>query len=181
MRTLLGVFLAGSLLILTIGSGCAEESSTSGDDGTPAEESGGSSAGTPRERVQEALGDEVEASGYAGTLEVKNVAFENREAQVTLTTPEGGFEGANCGDMDDGAAAVFETIYNDGGWPRGALVVFQGGLVDTQTGEELPDENAAIYTMPPAQAQQIDWTNEDALLNIDWSNYRDFCHPAFDQ
>jgi hypothetical protein len=26
--------------------------------------------------------------------------------------------------------------------------------------------------------KQIDWSNEDALLNIDWSNYRDFCHPA---
>jgi hypothetical protein len=32
--------------------------------------------------------------------------------------------------------------------------------------------------MPAAQAKQIDWSDDDALLNIDWSIYRDFCHPA---
>jgi hypothetical protein len=80
--------------------------------------------------------------------------------------------------LDDGAQAVFETIYNDAGWKGGAVVVYQGGLVDTSTGKELPDENTGIFTMPAGKATQIDWSDEDALLNIDWSIYRDFCHPA---
>jgi hypothetical protein len=71
---------------------------------------------TPKERVQEALGEQVEAGGYAGTLEIRQVTFEGVEAQVFVTTPEGGLQGASCGDLDDGAQAVFETIYNDGGW-----------------------------------------------------------------
>ena len=59
--------------------------------------------------------------------------------------------------------------------------MFKGGLVDSSTGQELPDVNAGIYTMPAAQAKRIDWSNEDALLNINWSLYRDFCHPALKQ
>ena len=58
------------------------------------------------------------------------------------------------------------------------MVAFKGGLVDTATGAELPDVNTGIFTMPAGQAQQINWSDEDALLNIDWSLYRDFCHPA---
>jgi hypothetical protein len=34
--------------------------------------------------------------------------------------------------------------------------------------------------MPGGQAKEIDWSNEDALLNIDWSLYRDFCHQALE-
>jgi hypothetical protein len=135
-------------------------------------------APTPKERVEEAVGDEVDAEGYAGTLDVQDVSFDGTEAQVTVATPEGGFEGASCGDLDDGARAVFETIYNDAGWEGGAVTVFKGGLVDTSTGQELPDVNTGIYTMPAAQARQIDWSNEDALLNINWSLYRDYCHQA---
>lgn len=100
------------------------------------------------------------------------------EVQVTTNTPEGGLDGPKCGDLDDGSQAVFETIYNEGGWKKGAVVVYQGGLVDTLTGQELPDVNTGIYTMPAGKARQIDWSNEDVLLNIDWSNFRDFCHPA---
>jgi hypothetical protein len=179
MKTLVGVFLAGSILIL-IGSACGDSSTSAG--GTNTEESSTPTATessvTPEERVREAIGDEVEAGGYAGNLEVKNVTFEGKEAQVTVKTPEGGLEGASCGDLDDGAQAVFETIYNDAEWKGGALTVFKGGLVDTQTGQELPDVNTGIYTIHAGQARQIDWSDEDALLNIDWSNYRDFCHPA---
>ena len=51
-------------------------------------------------------------------------------------------------------------------------------LVDSSTGKELPDVNTGIFTMPDGQAKQIDWSDEEALLNIDWSIYRDFCHPA---
>jgi hypothetical protein len=127
------------------------------------------------------LGDEVEAGGYAGTLEVQDVAFDGAEAQVTVRTPEGGFEGASCGDLDDGARAVFHAIFDDGGWQGGAVTVFQGRLVDSSTGQELPDANTGIYTMPAAKAREIDWSDEDALLNISWSIYRDFCHPALKQ
>ena len=80
--------------------------------------------------------------------------------------------------LDDGAQAIFETIYNDAGWNGGAAIVYQGGLVDSATGQELPDANTGIYTMPAGQATGIDWSNEDALLNIDWSVYRNYCHRA---
>jgi hypothetical protein len=134
---------------------------------------------TPRERVREAIGDEVAAGGYAGDLEIRDVTFEGREVQVIATTPEGGLQGASCGDLNDGAQAVFTEIYRDAGWPGGAALLYQGGLVSTQTGEELPDANTGIFTMPAPLARQIDWSNDDALnFNIDWSNFRDFCHPA---
>jgi hypothetical protein len=184
MKTLVGVFLAGSLLIL-IGSGCGESSTTAegttterAAEGTTTERE--SSPSTPKERVQEELGDEVHAGGYAGDLEIQNVSFEGTEAQVAVKTPEGGLQGASCGDLDDGAQAVFETIYNEAGWKGGAVTVFKGGLVDSTTGEELPDANAGIYTMPAGKAKQIAWSDEDVLANIDWSNYRDYCHPAFE-
>jgi hypothetical protein len=128
--------------------------------------------------VEEAVGSEVDAGGWAGTLEVQDVSFEGNEAQITVTTPEGGFSGASCGDLNDGAEAVFVKVYDDAGWNGGALVVFKGGLVDTSTGQPVPDVNTGIFTMPAARASQIDWGNEDVLLNIDWDNYRDFCHPA---
>src|SRR5262245_6164822 len=44
---------------------------------------------TPKDRVRDEIGDTVKAGGYAGDLEIRNVAFEGREAQVTVTTPEG--------------------------------------------------------------------------------------------
>jgi hypothetical protein len=134
---------------------------------------------TPKERVQQAVGNEVVAAGYAGKLEVRDVTFEGREAQVIVKTPEGGLQGASCDDLDDGARAVFKKIYGDAGWRGGAVLAYQGGLVSTQTGEELPDANTGIFTMPARLANQIDWSNDDALTyNIDWSNFRDFCHPA---
>jgi hypothetical protein len=175
MKTLVGVFLAGSILII-IGSGCGESSTSA--EGTTTNES---SSSTPKDRVDEEVGDEVHAGGYAGDLEVKDVSFEGTEAQVTVKTPEGGLQGASCGDLDDGAQAVFETIYNDAGWKGGAVTVFQGGLVDKATGEELPEANTGIYTMHSGQAKQINWSDETALLNIDWSIYRDFCHPALNR
>jgi hypothetical protein len=169
-------FLAGTILLLIV-SGCGESSNsdTEAEDETTTE---AASPTTPQDRVREAVGDEVEARRYAGTLQIMEVSFEGREAQVIAETPEGGLEGPSCGDLDDGSQAVFETIYNDGGWNGGAVVAYRGGLVDTSTGEELPTVNTGIYTMPAGQASQIDWSNEDALLNIDWSNYRDYCHPA---
>jgi hypothetical protein len=149
---------------------------------TPAVEQSAPKPATPKERVREAIGSEVEAGGYAGTLEVGDVSFEGREVLVYLRTPEGGFQGASCGDLDDGARAVFKKIYGDAGWRKGAVLVYQGGLVSTRTGEELSDVNTGIFTMHARDASQIDWSNDDALnYNIAWSNYRDFCHPALKQ
>jgi hypothetical protein len=176
MKGIAVVLLAGVILFL-IGSGCDESSSSGGEEqGTTTEAK--SSPATPKQRVQEAVGDEVHASGYAGDLKILDVSFEGTEARVTAKTPEGGFEGAKCGDLADGAQAVFETIYNDGGWKGGAALSYYGGLVDRATGKELPNANTGIYTMPAGQARQIDWSDEDALMNIDWSVYRTFCHPA---
>lgn len=168
MKALTGVFLAGSILFL-IGSGCGESTTENT-----------SSASTSKERVRDALGDEVQvqAGGYAGDLKINDVSFAGAEAQVTAKTPEGGSEGPSCGDLDDGAQAVFTTIYYEGGWNGGAVLVYKGGLVDRSTGKELPEANTGMYTMPAGQAEQIDWTDEDALSNIDWSIYRDFCHQA---
>jgi hypothetical protein len=146
---------------------------------TPTEET--PTASTPKDRVREAVGSEVDASGYAGTLEVRDVSFEGNEAQVTVTTPEGGLQGASCDDLNEGAKAVWTKVYNDAAWNGGALVVFKGGLVSTVTGEDLPDANTGIFTIHADQAAQIDWSDDDALLNIDWSYYRDFCHPALKQ
>lgn len=138
-------------------------------------------ASTPKDRVRKAIGSEVDASGYAGTLQIQDVAFEGREAQVTVTTPGGGFQGASCDDLNDGAKAVWAKVYNDAGWNGGALVVFKGGLVSTVTGEDLPDVNTGIFTIHADQAARISWANDDSLYNIDWSYYRDFCHPALKQ
>jgi hypothetical protein len=123
-------------------------------------------------------GGRTQEGGIAAALDIQDVSFDGAEAQVTATTPEGGFQGASCGDLNDGAQAIFQTVFQDGGWNGGAAVIFKGGLVSTSTGEELPDVNTGIFTMPAAQAQQINWSSDDALLNIDWSLYRDFCHPA---
>jgi hypothetical protein len=138
-------------------------------------------AATPKDRVRDEIGDTVDASGYAGDLEVSNVSFEGDEAYVTLTTPEGGLQGASCEDLDDGAEAVFAKLYDDAGWKRGAVVIYKGGLVDSSTGEDLPNVNTGIYTMPARQAKRIDWSDDDVILVIDWSIYRDFCHPALKQ
>jgi hypothetical protein len=131
-----------------------------------------------RQIVRDALGDEVQAGGYAGDVKILDVSFADSEAQVTARTPEGGFEGASCGDLDDGAQAIFKTIYDDGAWKGSAVLVYQGGLVDSSTGKDLPDVNTGIFTMPAIKARQIEWSDDDGLFGIDWSLYRDFCHPA---
>ena len=111
-------------------------------------------------------------------MQIKDVSFEGAEAQVTAKTPEGGLQGASCGDLNEGAQAIFKKIYKDGGWNGGATIAYQGGLVSTATGQDLPNVNTGIFTMPALRARQIHWANDDELLNIDWSIYRDFCHPA---
>ena len=102
------LLIVGAVFVLLIVVGVlvpAEENDEATPATTTAEEqptttAPAASAPTPKARVEEAVGDEVDAGGYAGTLEVQDVSFDGTEAQVTVTTPEGGFEGANCGDLD---------------------------------------------------------------------------------
>jgi hypothetical protein len=157
MVKLVVALLAGVILIT--GSGCGE-SSTSADQTT---------ATTPQQRLQDELGDQVQGTGNAGDLEVKGVRVGSTNARVTVQTPGGGFQGTSCGDLDNGAQAVFETIYNDAGWEGDATVVYVGGLVNEATGKELPGANTGLFRMTAEQAKQIDWSDEDALSNIDWS------------
>lgn len=182
-RTLASVVLAASVLILS-GSGCGGSSSSSANKTTTASKATTTKPpppppkATPKRRVQDELGDEVKAGGYAGDVKIQNVDFGDTEVQVTATTPEGGLQGASCGDLDDGAKAIFQKIYDDAGWRKGAVIVYKGGLVSKATGEDLPDVNTGIFTMPAGQSKQINWSDDDTHMNIDWSIYRDFCHPA---
>jgi hypothetical protein len=137
---------------------------------------------TPRQRLKDALQGEIDAGGYVGKLDIKKVEISSREAAVTVETPEGGFEGASCDDLNDGAGAVFQRIYGEADWKRDAVVVFEGRLVNKETGRDLPNANTGIFTVHGRDARRIDWSDEDAVqFNIDWSVYRDFCHPALKQ
>jgi hypothetical protein len=94
MKTFAVVFLAGLALTL-IGSGCGEDSTSAEGTTTEQESTTTESAAsppkpkpaTPKEQVREALGDEVEAGGYAGNVQINRLDFEGREAQVTAQTP----------------------------------------------------------------------------------------------
>ena len=180
MKTLVGVALVGSILIV-IGSGCGEDSSSGSADKTTTEAKAAPPAPpreTPKDRVREEVGDEVEAGGYAGDVKINQLSFSDSEVRVTAETPKGGFSGPSCGDLDKGAQAIFKEIYDDTGWKKGAHINYEGGLVDSSTGKDMPHADTGSFTMPAAQVKEIDWSNDDALSNIDWSIYRDFCHPA---
>ena len=58
---------------------------------------------------------------------------------------------------------------------------FEGGLVDKATGRDLPDAQTGLARMRAGQAKQIDWSDDDALMNIDWSSCQVVCHPALKQ
>ena len=79
--------------------------------------------------------------------------------------------------------AIFSAIYGDAEWKKtGTVIVYKGGLVDSKTGQELPDANTGIYTIKQGEASQIDWSDQDTIdFSIDWSLYRDFVHPALEQ
>lgn len=97
---------------------------------------------------------------------------------VTLETPSGGFEGTSTDDTDGLASAAFAKVFGDAGWWGIARVAFRGGLISAATGEELPDLPTASYRVGPREAKQIDWSDDEALSRIDWSLYRELCHPA---
>jgi hypothetical protein len=139
----------------------------------------------PREsvedRVREAL-DDVDPTDFlavADSLEVKELERLPRIINVTLETPEGGFEGASVADLDGSAAGAFQAIYDEVGWNKAATVTFEGGLVDTRTGKDLPNEETGIYRVEAREARQIDWSDDETLaVNIDWSLYRVFASPS---
>jgi major membrane immunogen (membrane-anchored lipoprotein) len=176
MQRIAVILLAGSILCL-IGSGCGG-SSASGNTEQGTTTKAKSSPATPQERVKEAVGDTVHAGGYAGDVKIDDVSHYQNFVTVTAETPQGGLEGAKCGDLDTAAGAIFEKVYKDTGWKGNATINFQGGLVNKATGKKLPHEQTGNFSIDPGQAKQIDWSNGDALANIDWSIYRDFCHPA---
>ena len=128
--------------------------------------------------MRQAVGVSVEAGGYAGTLKIKAVGFPGIFAAVVAKTPEGGFNGPSCGDLDAGAQAIFQKIYDGTGWKGGAYIRYQGGLVSTTNGKALPNVMTGSFRITPGQAKQINWSSNDQLDNIDWSIYRTFCHPA---
>ena len=55
---------------------------------------------------------------------------------------------------------------------------FRGGLVNSATGGDLSNAKTVSYRMDRRAANQIDWSDEEALFSIDWGIYRLFCHPA---
>ena len=72
--------------------------------------------------------------------------------------------GASCGDLDQAAGAIFEKIYKDTGWKGNAIITFEGGLVSKATGKGLRRmSRQGSFSMDPAQAKQIDWSNSDDL------------------
>ena len=134
-------------------------------------------ASTPKQRVKESVGDTVAAGGYAGDVKIKKVDFYGDFVGVTAETPEGGLQGPSCDDLDTASGAIFEKVYNGTGWKGHAVIEFHGGLVSKATGKPSNDETGSS-SMTPGQAKQINWSSSDQLSNIDWSIYRDYCHPA---
>jgi hypothetical protein len=180
MQRIAVILLAGSTLFL-IGSGCGGSSGSSSSSGTTEQGTtteAKSSPATPEERVKESVGDTVKAGGYAGDVKIRDVSFYKDFTTVTAETPQGGLQGASCADLDTAAGAIFEKVYKDTGWKGNATIEFRGGLVDKATGKDLPNEQTGGFSIDPGQAKKIDWSDDDALSNIDWSIYRDFCHPA---
>jgi hypothetical protein len=133
---------------------------------------------SPGQRVREALGDNVSSDVAVGDSEVRSVDVNGQLAVVTLSTPEGGFEGPSTNDTDGLASAALAEVYEDAGWNGAAFVEFRGGLVDSATGRDLPNAPTANYRVERSAAKQIDWSDEEVLFIIDWGIYRGLCHPA---
>lgn len=126
---------------------------------------------SPRERLRVAL----------RKLDARLVESSSAELTIHAKTPAGGLQGASTGDLNRAAQDIFMSVYRDAGYTRATVIVFKGGLVDTRTGKDLPDVNTGIFTMSRSDAAAIDWDDEDRLLIIDWTNFRDFAHPALKQ
>jgi hypothetical protein len=135
-------------------------------------------APSAEQRAREALGDNVSSDVAVGDSKVRSVKVNGQLVDITLSTPEGGFEGPSTDDTDGLASAALAKVYEDGDWRGAAYVEFRGGLVDSATGRPLPNAPTVSYRVERNAARQIDWSNEEALFAIDWGIYRGFCHPA---
>jgi hypothetical protein len=130
------------------------------------------------QRVLDALGDEVSSDLAVGDSQVRSAKTVDQTAIITLSTPEGGFEGPSTDDTNALTSAALAEVYEDAGWTGSARVTFRGGLVDSATGREMPNIQTASYSVDRKATRQIDWSDAEALYAIDWSIYRDLCHPA---
>ena len=119
----------------------------------------------------------TEFLAVASELKVKSVERLPNIVHVTLETPEGGFEGASVADLAGSAGSAFLAIH-DAGWNKTATVTFTGGLVDTATGNELPDEETGIFRLEGREARAINWANAE---QVNWKLYGIFLHPALKQ
>lgn len=135
-------------------------------------------APSSEERVRRALGEEVSSDVAVGDSEVRSVAVNGQLVDITLSTPEGGFEGPSADDTAGLASAALAKVYEDAGWHGAAFVEFQGGLIDSATGRSLPNAPTANYRVERSAAKQIDWSDDEVLFVIDWGIYRGLCHPA---
>jgi len=130
------------------------------------------------QRAREALGDDVSSDVAVGDSAVRSVKVNDQLLSITLTTPEGGFEGPSTNDTDGLTSSALAKIYEDADWHGAAYVEFRGGLVNSATGRSVPNAQTVIYRVERSVAKRIDWSNDEALFNIDWGIYRGFCHPA---
>lgn len=177
-----GLVVAGVfLLLIIIGSSGSDSNNdpgtaSSGDEAAVTQEA--SKPKSKNQRLKAALADATPPG--AGEVTVDKIDY-GRSLTITLKTPEGGLEGASVNDLNNSMAAAAEAVYGVAKYPatKELVVAFRGGLVDTDTGKDLPNVNTAIYTLPYSKARQIDWADEDSVYyNINWSNYNDFTHPA---
>ncbi len=175
------------IVVLSAIGGGSDSDNNGGGDGGAAEavaDTGSSEPTTATEAaapteddLRDAL-DDADPTNYgavASDVNVKQIEIFPAVVNITLETPQGGFEGASVDDLDGSAAAAFEAIYGDADWHRGATVKFTGGLVNSRTGQDLPDAETGLYRLTAKEARQIDWDNASA---VDWSYYRLFAHPA---
>lgn len=180
-RSFWALIICGGVVLLIIigsvgGSDSGSDSASSGDQAAATQNE--SKPKSKNQRLKAALADATPPG--AGEVTVDKIDY-GRSLNITLKTPEGGLEGASVNDLNNSMAATAEAVYGVAKYPatKELVVAFRGGLVDTDTGKDLPNVNTAIYTLPYSKARQIDWADEDTVYyTINWSNYNDFTHPA---
>jgi len=157
------IIAVASLAAFIALAGCGE-STTSAPESPSASTSPGKPKPTkPRsqnEKLRDAL-KRAEPAG-AGQVKVRKINF-GKALAIHLRTPEGGFDGPSDRDLDNSVAATLKAVYGEAKYPatKETVVVFEGGLVDTTTGKELPDANTAIYTIKGSQAKEIGGSEGD--------------------
>ena len=173
------LYVAIACVLFVAGCGETTDTVSSSGSGTETAEAAGEKKLSSKEKVKAAL------DNTDGTVEdpvIKKVEFGD-ELTVYAKTPEGGAQGASTGDLNRQAGDMFQAIYGPGAYKKtDAVIVFKGGLVDTETGKSLDNANTGIFSISKRQARAIDWSDDDAVkYAIDWTNYRDFAHPALKQ